>query len=68
MLLEVVEILLRIVPNDQEVKAFREYEADRKPIEILSDEDKFMFSVSLYKKMNSWLWWVRRNYFNSLLL
>lgn len=48
MLLEVVEILLRIVPNEQEVKAFREYEVERKPIEVLADEDKFMISVSLF--------------------
>jgi len=43
--LEWVEILLRIVPNEQEVKAYKEYEKDRKPIDQLADEDRFMMSV-----------------------
>jgi len=42
-----VEIILRVIPNDQEIKLYREYEADGKPVEVLADEDKFMLSVSL---------------------
>ncbi len=37
---------MRVVPNEKEVKEFKQYERDRKPLEILSDEDKFMYSVS----------------------
>jgi hypothetical protein len=43
---ERVEILMRVVPNEQEVKAFKEYERDRKPTSLLSEEDRFMISVS----------------------
>ena len=45
--LERVEILLRIVPNDQELKAYREYERERKPTSLLSEEDRFMICVSI---------------------
>ena len=43
--LERVEILQRIVPNDQEIKLYKEYERNKKPVEVLSDEDKFMINV-----------------------
>ena len=49
--LEKVEILMRIIPNEQEVKAFREYERERKPLEVLSDEDKFVHNVSSDRTM-----------------
>lgn len=42
---EHAEILLRVVPNDQEVKAYTEYENSRKPIDVLAEEDKFMLAV-----------------------
>jgi len=44
--LERVEILMRVIPNDQEVKAFKEYEKEKKPITALSEEDRFMITVS----------------------
>ena len=43
---ELVEIILRIVPKDHEVKVYREYIADGKPVEVLADTDKFMLAVS----------------------
>ena len=43
---ELVEIILRVVPSDAEIKLYRGYEADGKPVEVLADEDKFMLSVS----------------------
>ena len=45
---ELVEIILRVIPTDQEIKLYREYEADGKPVEVLADEDKFMLSVSVH--------------------
>ena len=45
--LERVEILLRILPNDQELKAYKEYERERKPTSLLSEEDRFMICVSI---------------------
>ncbi|CAH1237809.1 FMNL3 [Branchiostoma lanceolatum] len=47
-----VDILIKFVPTDQEVKAFREYEVrDRKPVEKLSDEDKFMLQFSKIERI-----------------
>ena len=46
--LERVEILLRIVPNEQELKAYREYERERKPTSLLSEEDRFMICVCIF--------------------
>ncbi|XP_033762894.1 formin-like protein isoform X1 [Pecten maximus] len=40
--LDLVDILLTIMPNEQEVKAYKQYERDRKPKERLTDEDRFM--------------------------
>ncbi|XP_035689519.1 formin-like protein 2 [Branchiostoma floridae] len=47
-----VDILIKFVPTEQEVKAFREYEVrDRKPVEKLSDEDKFMLQFSKIERI-----------------
>jgi len=45
---ELVEIILRVVPSDDEIKLYCDYEADGKPVEVLADEDKFMLSVSCH--------------------
>ena len=44
--LERVEILQRVLPLETEVKAFKEYQRNQKPVEVLSDEDKFIMNVS----------------------
>ncbi|XP_052246158.1 formin-like protein isoform X2 [Dreissena polymorpha] len=44
--IEVVDILQTVLPNDQEVKLLRTYERDKKPLELLSDEDKFMLQLT----------------------
>ncbi len=44
--LERVEIILRVIPNEKEVKAYKEYDKMKKPVEVLSEEDKFMAGVS----------------------
>ncbi|ELU17806.1 hypothetical protein CAPTEDRAFT_171809 [Capitella teleta] len=49
--LERVEILQRVMPNEQEVKAFKEYTRDHKPVEVLSDEDKFMMSLMKVERL-----------------
>ncbi len=43
--LELVDILQRVSPNEQEMKAFKEYEEERRPLSELSEEDKFMLNV-----------------------
>ena len=41
-----VEVLLRIVPSEEEIKKYKEYDRDKKPLEVLTDEDKFLLQVS----------------------
>ena len=43
--LDTVEQLQRFVPNDNEAKAFKQYEKDKKPIDKLTEEDKLMMQV-----------------------
>ncbi|ESN99595.1 hypothetical protein HELRODRAFT_192864 [Helobdella robusta] len=49
--LERVEALLRILPTEQEVKAFREYEGERKSVEVLADEDKFLIALTRVERL-----------------
>lgn len=48
--LEYVEMLPRFVPNEIELKAFKDYERSGKSFDDLTAEDKFMWLVG-----NSWL-------------
>lgn len=41
-----VELLQRMVPNDAEIKLYREYDRDRKPVTQLTEEDQFMMQLS----------------------
>ena len=45
--LEFVEMLPRFIPNDMELKAFKDFERTGKSYEELAAEDKFMWLVSL---------------------
>ncbi|XP_076348576.1 formin-like protein isoform X2 [Tachypleus tridentatus] len=49
---EYVEILLRMVPNEKEVKAYREYERQRRPVDALTDEDKFLLLLSKVERLS----------------
>jgi hypothetical protein len=49
--LELVDILRRMIPNEKEIKAFKEYEKERKPINMLADEDQFVFMVIMTLSM-----------------
>ena len=44
--LEYVEMLPRFIPNEMELKAFKNYERSGKSFEELADEDKFMWLVN----------------------
>lgn len=44
--LDSIEILLRMTPTTQEGKSYREYEAQGKSIEALTDEDRFLCQMS----------------------
>uniref|UniRef100_A0A3Q1GWA5 Formin-like 2b n=3 Tax=Acanthochromis polyacanthus TaxID=80966 RepID=A0A3Q1GWA5_9TELE len=47
-----VECLMRFLPTDSEVKLLRQYERDRKPLEALSDEDRFMMQFSRIERLS----------------
>ncbi|NXI45828.1 FMNL3 protein, partial [Galbula dea] len=46
-----VECLVRFLPTEAEVKALRQYERERKPLEELADEDRFMLQFSKVERL-----------------
>ncbi|XP_076319849.1 formin-like protein isoform X2 [Tachypleus tridentatus] len=48
---ESVEILQRMIPNEKEVKAYREYERQKKPFDALTDEDKFLLQLTKVERL-----------------
>ncbi|XP_064354596.1 formin-like protein 3 isoform X3 [Dromaius novaehollandiae] len=46
-----VECLMRFVPTEAEAKALRQYERERKPLEELADEDRFMLQFSKVERL-----------------
>lgn len=46
-----VECLMRFLPTENEVKVLRLYERERKPLESLSDEDRFMMQFSKIERL-----------------
>ncbi|KAM7302953.1 formin-like protein isoform X2 [Ixodes scapularis] len=47
-----VDILLRMVPNDAETKAYREYEREKKSVDALTDEDKFLLQLTKIERLS----------------
>uniref|UniRef100_A0A672GNS3 Formin-like 2b n=1 Tax=Salarias fasciatus TaxID=181472 RepID=A0A672GNS3_SALFA len=43
---------MRFLPTEAEVKLLRQYERDRKPLEALSDEDRFMMQFSRIERLS----------------
>lgn len=68
--LENVEILQKMVPTEQEVKAYKEYIADRKDVNLLTEEDKFIMQLSKVERISSKLAIMNYmgNFFDSLHL
>ncbi|XP_071545954.1 formin-like protein [Panulirus ornatus] len=48
-----VELLQRMVPTDAEIKAYREYERERKPVNQLTEEDQFMLQLSKIDRLST---------------
>ncbi|KAJ8012851.1 hypothetical protein DPEC_G00047160 [Dallia pectoralis] len=46
-----VECLMRFLPTENEVKIMRQYEKERKPLEVLTDEDRFMMHFSKIERL-----------------
>lgn len=45
--LEMVEIIDKITPNDDELKKFDQFSKEKKDPSLLADNDRFLFEVSL---------------------
>nr|XP_022310119.1 formin-like protein CG32138 isoform X5 [Crassostrea virginica] len=50
--LDMTDILLTILPNDAEMKAYKQYEKERRPLDRLSDEDRFMLQLSKIERLS----------------
>ena len=51
--LDAVEVLQRMVPQEQEIKAYREYNTAGKDLELLTDEDKLMRQFSCVERFGT---------------
>ncbi|XP_035439460.2 formin-like protein isoform X2 [Spodoptera frugiperda] len=51
--LESVEILQRMVPTEAEQKAYKEYVAEKKPINQLTEEDKFLMQLTKVERISA---------------
>uniref|UniRef100_A0AAR5PXH6 Formin-like protein n=1 Tax=Dendroctonus ponderosae TaxID=77166 RepID=A0AAR5PXH6_DENPD len=51
--LENVELLQRMVPTEQETKAYREYIQEKKNINILTEEDKFLLQLTKVDRISA---------------
>lgn len=51
--LESVEILQRMVPSEQESKAYREYVAEKKNINMLTEEDKYLLQLTKIERTSA---------------
>lgn len=49
--LENVEMLQKMTPTEQEIKAYKEYVTDKKDINQLTDEDKFMLQLTKIERL-----------------
>lgn len=68
--LENVEILQKVTPTEQEIKAYKEYIADKKDPTLLTDEDKFMMQLTKVERISAKLAIMNYmgNFFDSLHL
>lgn len=46
-----VECLMRFLPTEMEVKALRQYERERRPLDQLAEEDRFMLLFSKIERL-----------------
>ncbi|KAI5752250.1 hypothetical protein M8J77_015180 [Diaphorina citri] len=51
--LESVEILQRMIPTEQETKAYREYVAEKKDVNLLTEEDKFLLQLTKVERIST---------------
>lgn len=53
LLLENVELLQRMVPTEQETKAYREYVIEKKNVNLLTEEDKFLMQLTKVERISA---------------
>lgn len=51
--LESVEILQRMIPTEQESKAYREYIVEKKNVNLLTEEDKFLMQLTKVERISA---------------
>ncbi|XP_022920232.1 formin-like protein [Onthophagus taurus] len=51
--LENVEVLQRMVPTEQETKAYREYIVEKKNVNMLTEEDKFLMQLTKVERLSA---------------
>ncbi|RZB40880.1 formin-like protein, partial [Asbolus verrucosus] len=51
--LENVELLQRMVPTEQETKAYKEYMSEKKNINLLTEEDKFLLQLTKVERISA---------------
>ncbi|KAJ8930769.1 hypothetical protein NQ314_016403 [Rhamnusium bicolor] len=51
--LENVELLQRMVPTEQESKAYREYVIEKKNVNLLTEEDKFLLQLTKVERISA---------------
>lgn len=51
--LENVELLQRMVPTEQETKAYREYVIEKKNVALLTEEDKFLMQLTKVERISA---------------
>ena len=49
--IEQIDILLHFIPNDQEIKAFTNYQNQGKDIKNLAEEDQFLYALSKVERL-----------------
>lgn len=54
--LDKVEILQKMTPTDDEIKEYRKYCAEKKDINLLTDEDKFMLQLTKVERISQKLY------------
>lgn len=50
--LENVELLQRMVPTDLETKSYREYIIEKKNVNLLTEEDKFLLQLTKVERLS----------------
>uniref|UniRef100_U5EVY0 Putative neuron projection morphoproteinsis n=1 Tax=Corethrella appendiculata TaxID=1370023 RepID=U5EVY0_9DIPT len=51
--LENVELLQKMIPTEQEIKAYKEYIIEKKDLNLLTEEDKFMLQLTKIERISS---------------